>query len=65
MYDEEFNRPLDIKHLGNIFYYNNLNKNLEKEVGNFLRLNTIAPYGLKKNFQINYLLKKSSINTKN
>lgn len=35
MYDNEFNKPLDFKHLNNIDYYNNLNKDLEFQVGNF------------------------------
>lgn len=35
MYDNEFNKPLDFKHLNNIGYYNNLNKDLEFQVGNF------------------------------
>ena len=43
MYDKEFDRPLDIKNLGNIFYYNKLNNTLEKEVGDFLRANTNSP----------------------
>lgn len=43
MYDEEFNKPLDWKHLGNLFYYNNLNKKLDHEVGSFLEKNTPFP----------------------
>lgn len=43
MYDNEFNKPLDFKHLNNIDYYNNLNKDLEFQVGNFLRANTVNP----------------------
>lgn len=43
MIDSEFNKPLDWQHLGNLGYYNNLNKTLEQEVGDFLRANTNAP----------------------
>ncbi len=50
MYDKEFNKPLnvnsikDIGNLGNLFYYNNLNRQLEQEVGDFLRANTNTPH---------------------
>jgi hypothetical protein len=43
MIDTEFNRPLDWKHLQNIGYYNDLNKDLEYQVGDFLRANTNNP----------------------
>jgi hypothetical protein len=50
MYDKEFNKPLNvnsIKEIGNLrnlIYYNNLNRQLEQEVGDFLRANTNAPH---------------------
>lgn len=38
--DKEFNRPMNLK---NIFYYNNdVNKQLEQEVGDWLRANAYA-----------------------
>ena len=50
MYDKEFDRPLDLSNwengkqfLGNLNYYRNLNHQLEKEVGDFLRANTVNP----------------------
>lgn len=43
MYDTEFNKPLDLKHLSNLGYYADLNKKLEHQVGNFLRANTVNP----------------------
>ncbi len=47
MYDKEFNLPLDnvnpIQFVRNLNYYRGLNNQLEQEVGDFLRANTINP----------------------